>query len=191
MRGKKYRLILIVMVAAFMKLDASVLAIDDMKTRATLRGLKALYVQVEDFDPDLKKELKKGGLTESLLRTVIERRLELAGIRVLSGEEFQRPDLTGILYVNVRILMPEILKKYTYTVEGERVPKGGPPERYLYTIDVELRQTVSLLRDPVVKGLSTTWSTGSLGFRRLSRIQMDVADQVDTFANAYLSVNSK
>jgi len=191
MRGNRYRLVLIVMVAAFMKLDASVLAMDDMKTRATLRGLKALYVQVEHFDPDLKKELKKGGFTEGLLQTVIERKLEVAGIKVLSGEEFQRPDLTGILYVNVRILMPEILKKHTYTIEGERVPKGGPAERYLYTIDVELRQPVSLLRNPVVKGLATTWSTGSLGFRRLSRIQMDVADQVDTFTSAYLSVNSK
>jgi hypothetical protein len=105
----------------------------------------------------------------------------------------KRSDFTGILYVNARILMPEILKKYTYTVEAERVPKGGggPTERYLYTIDVEVRQPVSLLRKPVVKGLATTWSTSSLGFRRLNGIQMDVADQVDTFANAYLSVKSK
>ncbi len=191
MRGNRYRLVLIVMVAVFMKLDVSALAIDDMQTRATLRGLEALYVQVEHFDPELKKELKKGGLTESLLQTRIERRLEVAGIKVLSGEEFQRSDFTSILYLNARILMPEILKKYTYTVEGERVPKGGPTERYLYTIDVELRQPVSLLRNPVVKGLATTWSTGSLGFGRLSGIQMDVADQVDTFVNAYLSVKSK
>ena len=191
MRGNRYRIVLIVVVAVFMKLDVSALAIDDVQTRATLRGLEALYVQVEYFDPDLKKELKKGGLTESLLQTRIERRLEVAGIKVLSGEEFQSSDFTGILYVNVRILMPEILQKYTYTVEGERVPKGGPTERYLYTIDVELRQPVSLLRNPVVKGLATTWSTASLGFRRLSGIQMDVADQVETFANAYLSVKSK
>ena len=131
MRVNRYGLVLIFMVAAFIKLDASVLAIDDMKTRATLRGLEALYVQVVHFDPDLKKELKKGGLTEETLQTRIERRLEVAGIKVLSDEEFQRPDFTGILYVNVRILMPEILKKYTYTVEGERVPKGGSTERYL------------------------------------------------------------
>ena len=167
------------------------LAMDDMESRSMLRGLQAVYVQVENLDPELKKELKKGGLTEETLQIRIERRLELAGIKVLSSEEFQRTDLACILYVNVRILMPEILKKYTYTVEGERVPKGGTTERYLYTIDVELRQPVSLLRNPAVKGLATTWSTGCLGFRRLSGIQMDVTDQVDTFANAYISVKSK
>lgn len=191
MRGNRYRLVLIVMVAVFMMLDVSALAIDDMHTRATLRGIEALYVRVENFDPELRKELKKGGLTEETLHIRIERKLEAEGIKMLSGEEFQRSDLASILYVNVRILMPEILTKYTYTFEGERVPKGGPTERYLYTIDVELRQPVSLLRDPAVKGLAKTWSVGSLGFRRLSGIQMDVTDQVDTFANAYLSVNLK
>ena len=167
------------------------MAMDDRESRSTLQGLRAVYVKVENLDPELKKELKKGGLTEETLQTRIERRLEVAGIKVLSDEEFQSTDFTGILYVNVGILMPETLKKYTYTVDGERVPKGGPTEKYLYTIDVELRQMVSLLRNPVVKGLATTWSTGSIGFRRLGGIQMDVADQVDTFANAYLSVKSK
>ena len=167
------------------------LAMDDIESRSTLRGLQAVIVQVENLDPELKKELKKGGLTEETLQIRIERRLEVAGIKVLSGEEFQSTDFTGILYVNVRILTPEILKKYTYTVEGERVPKGGPTEKYLYAIDVEVRQRVSLLRNPVVKGLATTWSTGSLGFRRLSGIQMDVTDQVDIFANAFLSIKSK
>ena len=165
MRGNRYRLVLIVMVAVFMKFDVSALAIDDMQTRATLSGLEAIYVQVVNFDPELKKELKKGGLTEETLQIRIERRLEVAGIKVLSAEEFQSTDFTGILYVNVRILMPETLKKYTYTVDGERVPKGGTTEKHLYTIDVELRQPVSLLRNPAVKGLATTWSTGSLGFR--------------------------
>ena len=60
MRGNRYRLVLIIIVAVFMKLDVSALAIDDMQTRATLSGLEAIYVQVENLDPELKKELKKG-----------------------------------------------------------------------------------------------------------------------------------
>ena len=64
---------------------------------------------MENLDPELKKELKKGGLTEETLQTRIERRLEVAGIKVLSGEEFQSTDFTGILYVNVGVLMPETL----------------------------------------------------------------------------------
>ena len=144
-----------------------------------------------NLDPELKKELKKGGLTEDTLQNVVERKLEAAGVKVLSCEEFKKSDFAGMLYLNVRILMPETLQKYTYTVDGERVPKGGATERYLYRIDVDLRQMVSLLRKPHVRGLSTTWSIGSLGFRRLNRIQADVTEQIQTFISAYTGVNPK
>jgi hypothetical protein len=116
--------------------------------------------------------------------------MEKGGIKVLQEEDLQKSQYCGILYVNLQILRPDTEKKW-YTVNGVHVSKDGPAQRYFYAVDIELRQTVSLLRDPVVKGLATTWSTGSLGFRRLSRIQMDVAEQVEAFASAYSSVNSQ
>ena len=189
----KRRLCFLWMVMALVTLNMPLpsLAMDDRQSPSMLRGLQAVCVQVENLDPELKKELKKGGLTEDALQTVIERKLEVAGIKVLSCEEFRKSDFGGMLYVNVRILMPETLQKYTYTVDGERVPKGGPTERYLYRSDVDLRQTASLLREPHVKGLSTTWSTGSLGFRRLDRIQADVMEQIQAFISAYTGLNPK
>ena len=191
MTKRKHCFVWMVMVLVTLKIPLPLLAMDDRESRSTLRGLRAVCVQVENLDPELKKELKKGRLTEETLQTVIERKLEVEGIKVLSCEEFKKSDFAGMLYVNVRILVPETLQKYTYTVDGERVPKGGPIERYLYRIDVEFRQTVSLLRDPSVKGLSTTWSTGSLGFRRLDRIRADVTEQIQTFISAYTSLSPK
>jgi hypothetical protein len=179
----------VVLVTLVMPLPS--LAMDDRESRPMLQGLQAVCVHVENLDPELKKELKKGGLTEDTLQNVVERKLEAAGVKVLSCEEFKKSDFAGMLYLNVRILMPETLQKYTYTVDGERVPKGGATERYLYRIDVDLRQMVSLLRKPDVRGLSTTWSTGSLGFRRLNRIQADVMEQIQTFIGAYTGVNPK
>ena len=181
----------VVMVLVTLKTPLPSFAMDDRQSPSMLEGLQAVCVHVENLDPELQKELKKGGLTEDTLQNVIERKLEVAGIKVLSCEEFKKSDFAGMLYVNVRILMPETLQKYTYTVDGERVPKGGSTERYLYRIDVNLRQIVSLLRKPDIRGLSTTWSTGSLGFRRLNRIQADVTDQIQTFISAYTGVNPK
>lgn len=190
MRATKPWLTLVVILVSFGMWYSVTQAEDTMKTRVTVRGLESVYVQVEPFDPELQKELKKGGLIYESVRQAVERKLEKGGIRVLHEEDLQKSQYHGILYVNLQILRPDTQKKW-YTVNGVHVSKDGPVERYFYAVDIELRQTVSLLRDPVVKGLATTWSTGSLGFRRLSRIQMDVADQVDTFASAYLSVNSK
>jgi hypothetical protein len=167
------------------------LATGPVKASATFRGLQTVYVQLETLDPQLKRELTKGGLKEDLLQLTIERRLQTAGLKVLSEEEFRKSDYKSMLYVNLEFLMPEALRKYSYTVDGEQVAKQGRIERYFYRVDVELRQMVSLLRDPDVRELATTWSAGSLGYRRLSRIQADVMDQVDKFIDAYLSANRK
>jgi hypothetical protein len=83
---------------------------DTMKTRRTVRGLESVYVQVEPFDPELQKELKKGGLTHESLRQAVERELEKAGIRVLREEDLQKSQYHGILDVNLQILSPETQK---------------------------------------------------------------------------------
>jgi hypothetical protein len=171
-------------------LNLPVLGIDNIKTRAALRGLEGVNLQVENLDADLRPELNKGGLTENRLQTAIEQKLKEAGIRVFSEAEYQESEAVGILYVNLRILKPEILKKW-YTVNGANVSKNGPVERYSYAVDVELRQATSLLRDPAVKQMAATWSTSSFGLRRLIRIETDVISQVDKFTSAYRAANPK
>lgn len=191
MDQKKRCFMLMVIILPLVMLGSLVMASDDSRARSTLRGLKAVYVQVESLDPELKKEFKKEELTEVLLQLSAERKLETAGIKVIPEEDFGKSDSKSILYINVQVLMPEALRKYAYTVEGQQISKPEWAGRYVYRVDLEVRQMVSLMRDSTIRELSTTWSTGSLGFRRLSRIKEDVNDRLDAFINAYLAVNPK
>ncbi|MDY6838427.1 MAG: hypothetical protein SWH78_10665 [Thermodesulfobacteriota bacterium] len=162
---------------------------DDIKTRAMLRGLGPISVEVEHFDLELRDRLKRGGLTEDGLLAAVERKLQAAGIRLLSDEDSQKAPFPPVLYVNLQILVPEV--KFTYTVGGEQISKEKSGERHFYRVDVELRQMASLLRDPLINGEVATWSSGSMGFRRLPRIQADVMDQVDAFISACSGESTK
>jgi hypothetical protein len=188
---KEMRLLTALMVAVLgvAGLFAFTWAGDDTKSRAMLRGLGPISVEVKDFDLDIRDQLKRGGLTEDGLLAAVERKLQTAGIKLLSEEDLQKSHSPCVLYVKLQILVPEV--KYTYNVEGEQTPKDKSAERHFYRVDVELRQLASLLRDPLMKGEVTTWSSASMGFRRLPRIQADVMDQVDAFISAYSGGNPK
>lgn len=191
MRAMKPWLALVVILVSFGLWYSATQAGDTMKTRRTVRGLESVYVEVEPFDPELQKELKKGGLTHELLRQAVERELEKAGIRVLREEDLQKSQYHGVLYVNLQILSPETHKAFKYTVNGGQLSKDAPAQRYFYALDIELRQAVSLLRDPGIQEIASTWSTSSVGLRRLARIESDIRDQVDRFISAYGVVNPK
>jgi hypothetical protein len=174
------------MVVTILSSPSALLAVDDVTTRSTLRGLEGVYVKIDNIEFDIRKELVKASLTEEGLQMAIERRLEAAGIKVVSDETFRKSDCAGMLYVYIQILMPEASARHVYTVEGEQIAKPQKDKKYFYRVDIELRQRVFLARDTNVKALSSTWSTGSMGFRRLERIRVDVLGQVDMFAQAYL-----
>lgn len=188
-RRRTYDYILMATILVLAIWQASTWASDDTKSRATLRGIDAVYVQVENLDPELRAELRKGGLTEAGLEAAVERKLQTAGLTVLSEEAFRTAPHPSVLYVNLQILMPET--KYGYTVEGQQISRDKPADKYFYRIDVELRQEASLLRDSLIKGSAVTWSVGSIGFRRLARIQGDVMDQVERFVDTCVAMNPK
>jgi hypothetical protein len=191
MRGRQCWLVLIAAAVSLVLLHSFTLASDDAKAGTTLRGLKSVYVQVENFDPEIQQALKKGGLTENSLQMTIEGKLEAAGIRVLSEEEFRKLEHSSLLCVNLRMLMPEAFQRVTFTLEGIPISKPEQGQRYFYAIDVEFRQIVSLVRDASIKALATTWSIGSVGFCRPARIRADVMDQVNGFVDAYTATNPK
>ena len=178
-------------VVAILSPASNLLAIDDITTRSTLRGLEGVYIKIDNIDFDSRKELVKASLTEDALEIAIERRLDAAGIKVVSNEIFRKSDRVGILSVNIQILMPEASARYGYTVEGEQIAKPQKDKKYFYRVDIELRQRVFLARDTNMKALSSTWSIGSMGFRRLERLRADVLGQVESFAQAFLSENPK
>ena len=180
-----------IMVVAVLSSSSDLLAIDDMTTRSTLRGLEGVYVKIDNIDFDSRKQLVKASLSEEGLQMAIERRLDAAGIKVVSDETFRKSDCAGMLYVDIQILMPEASARYGYTVEGEQIAKPQKDKKYFYRVDIELRQRVFLARDTNIKALSSTWSTGSMGFRRLERIRADVLGQVESFTQALVSENPK
>jgi len=183
MKGRRLLAALTVAFVGALTLCALTWAGDDIKNRAMLRGLGPISLEVEDFDLELRDQLKRGGLAEDGLLAAVERKLQAAGIKLLSEEDLQKVSFPPVLYVNLQILVPEL--KFTYTVEGQQISKEKSGEKHFYRVDVELRQMASLLRDPRINGEVTTWSSGSMGFRRLPRIQADVMDQVDAFISAY------
>ena len=132
----------------------------------TLKGVTAFQVVIEDLKP----EAAKYGLPESLLKTDVELKLRLAGLKI-------DPSSVDYLYVRVNILDP------------------NDSSLWVFNIDVQFVQPVYLSRDLSIQPLATTWNSeavGSVG-RELAaqRIRQAVKDHIDEFINAYLSVNPK
>jgi len=161
----------IVILAAFINLGPYVFAQDDENTRLTLRGLQGIFVYVEPLDP----QIEKMGLTRNQIHIDIESKLKLAGINVLTREEFLKVSGHPYLYVNSNI---SLLKTQI--------------TRYIFYIRIELNQEVLLARTPETKVSTVTWSTGGWGIDfTLDNIRQIVKTQVDRFINAYLTENPK
>ena len=94
-----------------------------------LQGLKGFYVLAEGLDDSFKKV----GLTEGQLETDAEQRLRNAGIYVATREESFKPQI-GLLYIIV-------------TTFESKQNKG----LYPYMIQIEVKQEVSLTRQPSIK----------------------------------------
>ncbi len=142
---------------------------DDPDDRATLKGIAAIQVVVEDLNPDAERD----GLTRDHLQTDMELRLRKAGIRVTSKHE----EAGGsYLYLNVSAVKHNALSVYGYHIR------------------LEFYQRVALARDPRVRTDAVTWISGSTGVvsaQRLRSLRDNVADKVDKFINAYLEQNPK
>jgi hypothetical protein len=144
--------------------------LDAKSTRATLRGLNGVQVVVEDLEPDVERD----GLTMQQILTDVELRLRKSGIRVLTEQErFNAPGQPW-LYVRVSTYRHSDISAYSVATL------------------VELYQDTSLARNPDLAIAAVTWSTGGIGMvgsARVRQFRERVADRVDQFINAYLSVN--
>ena len=141
------------------------------QTRNSLRGLSGVYVVPEN---PLEEDAIRGGLSQHTIRKEAELKLRLAGIRVLSREEWEKEP--GRPYLQV---WPKVLK-------------GGVLGGYIYHISLEFKQYVSLVRSSSIQVFGTTWSAEHMGYTpELKDIQDKVKDRIDQFINAYLSVNPK
>ena len=138
---------------------------DTPSQRATLRGIRAVAVVVEDTHADAQRD----GLTRRQLQTDVEQRLRQAGIKVHN-------DAPGFLDVFVNTL---------------KIESGF----YAYAIRVQFRQRVRMERNLKIAALASTWEApsvvGTVGTRALRDVRGSVRDRVDEFINAYLEQNPK
>ncbi len=145
---------------------------DNESTRNTLAGLTGMYVLVEHI-PD---EAERDGLDTTQIRTDVELKLRQAGITVLTQQEWLSTAAAPYLYVNVQAIK-------------------NRANVYAFSADVELRQRVTLVRNPGMSILATTWSAtgiiGTVGSQKLGAVREDVRDLTDQFINAYLAANPK
>jgi hypothetical protein len=149
-------------------------ALDTASARATLAGVPAVYVLVED----LSDELKKTGLSEAILQTDAELRLRAVGIRVAT--ETESFSVAGSPYLYLRV---------TGMASDSR---GGYRYGYVAYVEVALRQDVSLIRNPSTHAVAETWTKGTLiAGPTVDVIRDAVRDMTDGFANAYLAANPK
>lgn len=164
-RGRFVLGMAVILLSAPPALSVPAQADDHALTRATLKGVPAVQVLVEEIEPDAEKD----GLTRDQVLTDVGMRLRKAGITVV-------PSAKEYLYVNVN----------TY--------KSGT-DLYAFAISVEFKQGVRLIRDSKVVTFAPTWSVGSVGTvgpKNLQRIvRANVANHVDEFISAYLEQNPK
>jgi len=149
---------------------------DDEYARSTLRGLPGVYVAVEALDPDVNHH----GLTKATLAADAELRLRMAGIKVLSREQWTKTQGGPVCYIDVSIVKDVAL---TDVLDFDL---------YAFEVSVELHQDVALVRDMAVMVLSPTWSASYVGFTNtLPRIRTKVSELLERFINAYQTVNPK
>jgi hypothetical protein len=154
---------------------ASCFAVDSDTTRATLLGIKGVRVIIEELQPNIQKYTKKQEISKEQLLKQVEDQLRTAGIKALNQEEWLVTPGTPVLYVNVN------------THEFEKY-------RFAFDVSVQLRQIVSLEREPSVKSLAPTWSTNMTGVVNVGTIgslNESVKLLVGNFIKAYASVNKK
>ena len=139
---------------------------DDEITRNSLKGLEGIYVAII-----LDSGSKQAGLSKSLLRTDVEVKLRMAGIKLVSQyESFNLPGMPW-LGVNTNSL-----------IHGKSI---------YYQISLELIQGAFLERKNL-HTIAITWDIGRHGVTsNIENIRSSIKDMTEQFINAYRSVNPK
>ena len=142
--------------------------------KKSLRGLKGVYVLVEE----LTDEVQRQELDNNQLQTDAELRLRKAGIRVATKTEAIQSDDIGILYINVGMM---------------QLHSG----LCVVSESVDLQQSVRLIRDNsiIVNSATTYRIRASFGTVACTKFREDartsINDKVDVFINDYLAMNGK
>jgi hypothetical protein len=171
---------------------------EEIGQKYNLRGLSGVRVLVRDID----REVEKDGLRTADVQTDVELQLRLAGIPVKESlaEIIANPKLPpykggtaeerdASLKDFTKFLDRIAFDSLVVTISTQKSDSGN---YYAYTIDVELRQTVSLPSKRSIE--AATWearSLGTVGMRNISTFRESVKNHINRFINDWLAVNPK
>lgn len=151
----------------------------------SLTGAEGLYVRVSDLDPDLKEVLIKESISEMILRSEIERKLESAGIRAEPEELFRKTGRENCLFLKMEISTLELNQTAIKIADGAKLPQT----KFMYRLRLEFRQEVSLARDAGMKVMAITWMRDDFGYRRLEAIHRSALSLTDIFVQEFQAAN--
>jgi hypothetical protein len=138
------------------------------EARAILRGLEGIRVVVERMKP----EIERDGLFGSTLQTDVELSLQMAGIKVLSEEDWLKTPGAPYLYLRV---------------DAFQCARG-----YVYNISLTLEEQVTLVRKDLKVSATTSKIGHQLGITAsLSDIRGEARDLVEEFVKAWQEANRK
>lgn len=129
---------------------------------ASLQGLSDVHVAIGDLGPELDKKITRDELYSDVGRVLLE-----GGIQIIREETFlERPE-AGLVFVVVQ----------TVPINDVNV---------VYNVGVELRQTITLLRDPDVVAEAETWTRHEMGIMDLVDISQ-LRDRIREMAQALVA----
>jgi len=129
---------------------------------ASLQGLRAVQVVIENLAPDITQE----GLDRERIKAAVERQLQQAHVAVEAQAE-------NALYIHL----------------GTAKNEAG---LYSYSLSLQLLQLVLLFRDPGVVTWGTTWSldqVGSVTPAKVSEVESLIARGVNALIEDYQAAN--
>ena len=145
-------------------------AADSPHDRSTLRGITAVFVDVQQLD----NAGLLAGLNQADIRSEMEAKIRLAGLRVLAGpQEDVPPQERGVLQVNVSI-----------------VPVPKQDGVYAWSVFLGMLQGAVLIRDMKTVVAAPTWWVIRTGVGDVPHVKTAIGETGDRFVTAVRAVEA-
>lgn len=149
--------------------------------KENLKGVKAVYVSVDLIDASVRNT----DLTRDQLLSDVRLRLQKAGIRVATEQEWVNEDNVGNLTLGVSLL------KLPVQLTGVEIS----PALVVYNIQLDLQEDARLDRAPSKHIMATIYAvanqTGAIRANVIKNLRVTAGNSVDIFVKDYIEANPK
>lgn len=149
--------------------------------KENLQGMKAIYIAVEDINSDIGTT----NLTTKQIETDVQLKLQKAGIRTATEDEWINNENIGSLNLNINLLRPP----------DKLAGVDNLSRLIVYTIQLNIYDIIRQKREPSKHTLAATYMVtsqmGIIGTNELGRLRSTIGNSVDAFVKDYLAMNPK